>query len=434
MGKRAVSLILAVILAFCLLPAAMAAEESMDNFKKVAEYPEGKFTDVPPRVWYQGYVIDAYEFGLITGDSESTFSPSRGVTIAEAITLAARIHSIHCTGGFQFVQDMPWYKTYVDYAIENGIIGADEYVTQDDMNAEATRMQYAAIMAKALPDSALPEINTVEDGAVPDVKMTDAHAADIYRLYRAGILTGRDKKGTFDPDANINRAEIAALAMRMAVPALRESVTLKKDLAGYYSGDLARLLITPADAEGEYNVKFFVRNAYVETAGTGTVEDGVLKILLGPANEDDGVMTARFMKSGDRYVFVVDEYPGEHPVKAGDTFTMEPVEYVGYYAGELATLLITPVGKSDDVFRAMLFVKNAYPATTGSAEVEDGVLKISLGPRDEYDSILTAHFNSDGVRYILVVDEYPGEHPVRAGDTFTMQKARDFELEALDPA
>ena len=430
MKKRAIAVILVIILALSLMPAALAAE-GMDNFKKVSDYPEGHFTDVPPRVWYQQYVIEAYEYDLVKGDSESTFSPARGLTIAEAITLAARIHSIYYTGGYRFVRDMPWYKTYVDYAVENGIIGAGEYTTQDQFNAEATRSQFAAIMSGALPDSALPAINTVEDDAIPDVKMTDAHAAEIYKLYRAGILTGRDKRGTFDPETNINRAEIAAIVMRMAVTALRESVTLKKDYTGYYSGDLARLLITPADAEGEFDVMFFVRNAYGETAGTGTVEDGVLKIILGPRNEDDDVMTARFMTSGDRYVFVVDDYPGSHAVKAGDTFTMEMVEYVGYYAGELATLLVTPEEDSDDIFNVMFFVKNAYSATTGTAAVEDGVLKISLGPRDEDDDVMTAHFNSDGVRYILVVDDYPGSHVIKAGDSFTMQKARDFELGAL---
>ncbi len=432
MKRRAVSVILAVVLAFSLMPAALAAE-GMDNFRKVQDYPEGHFTDVPPRVWYQGYVIDAYEFGLVLGDSENTFSPSRGMTIAEAITLAARIHCIYYTGGYRFVQDMPWYKTYVDYAVENGIIGADEYTTQDDMNAEATRMQYAAIMAKALPDSEFPEISTIEDDAIPDVKMTDAGAADIYKLYRAGILTGRDKFGTFYPETKINRAEVATLAMRMVVPALRESMTLKRDYTGYYAGDLARLIITPADDEGGYDVRFFVRNAYGETAGRGTAEDGVLKILLGPGNEDDDVMTAHFEKKDGVYVFTVDEYPGTHAVKAGDTFTMDTVEYVGYYAGDLATLLITPVGGSKDEFSVRFFVKNAYTSTAGTAAVEDGVLKISLGPRDEDDSVMTAHLYGcgDGFRYIFTVDDYPGNHTVRAGDSFTLQKARDFEFGAL---
>jgi hypothetical protein len=144
-------------------------------------------------------------------------------------------------------------------------------------------------------------------------------------------------------------------------------------------------------------------------------------------------MTARFTAGGGRYVFTVAEYPGEHPVKAGDTFTMETVEYVGYYAGDLATLLITPVDGSTDEFSVRFFVKNAYTSTAGTAAVEDGVLKICLGPRDEDDSVMTAHLYGcgDGFRYIFTVDEYPGNHTVRAGDSFTLQKARDFEFEAL---
>jgi len=426
MKKRAVALMLAVILSFCLLPAALAAE-GMENFKKVNDYPEGKFTDVPAGDWYAESVKNAYEFDLVTGDSESTFSPARGVRIAEAITLASRIHSIYHTGGFRFVQGDPWYQVYVDYAVENGIIKDGEY---PDMTAEATRVQYAAIMSKALPDGALSAINTVEDNAIPDVKMADPHAADIYKLYRAGVLTGRDARGTFDPRANINRAEVATLVMRMAVPANRMEFTLRADYTGYYSGDLARLLVTPAEAEGEYDVVFFVRNAYGEAAGKATVEDGGLKITLGPADEGDSVMTARFMTRGDKYVFVVDDYPGDHVVKTGDSFTMDMVEYVGYYSGDLARLMVTPDEDSDDTFNVMFFVKNAYSATEGVAAVEDGVLKITLGPRDEDDDVMTAHFMSDGIRYIFVVDDYPGQHLVKAGDAFTMNKAEDFELGA----
>ena len=104
MKKRAIAVILVIILALSLMPAALAAE-GMDNFKKVNDYPEGHFTDVPPRVWYQQYVIEAYEYDLVKGYPDCTFLPARGLTIAEAIALATRIHSIYYTGGYRFVQE-----------------------------------------------------------------------------------------------------------------------------------------------------------------------------------------------------------------------------------------------------------------------------------------------------------------------------------------
>ena len=48
----------------------------------------------------------------------------------------------------------------------------------------------------------------------------------VYRLYRAGILTGSDDLGTFYPDSSIQRSAVAAIVTRMASPALRKTVTL----------------------------------------------------------------------------------------------------------------------------------------------------------------------------------------------------------------
>lgn len=224
MKKTVITLVLVIILVFCLSAVALAAEEGLSNFTKVNTYPDGKFTDVPAAEWYAGSVKNAFEFDLVKGESDSRFAPGGSVNIAAAITLACRIHSIYYTGQANFVQGNPWYQVYVDYAVANGIIRAGEYA---NMEAKATRVQYAAIMSKALPDSALPAINTVDDNAIPDVLLSHAHAADIYKLYRAGILTGSDTKGTFHPQSDIKRSEVAALVTRMADPGLRKSVTLK---------------------------------------------------------------------------------------------------------------------------------------------------------------------------------------------------------------
>ena len=78
-----------------------------------------------------------------------------------------------------------------------------------------SRQEFASILANALPDSALLEINNVPDGSIPDVYRSDT---GIYRLYRAGILSGYDDQGTFRPNSPITRAEVAAILVRMADP------------------------------------------------------------------------------------------------------------------------------------------------------------------------------------------------------------------------
>ena len=64
----------------------------------------------------------------------------------------------------------------------------------------------------------LPQINSLDrvKAAVPDVSAKSGGADEIYRLYAAGILSGVDSSLTFRPEATITRAEVAAIAARMA--------------------------------------------------------------------------------------------------------------------------------------------------------------------------------------------------------------------------
>ena len=184
------------------------------HFSLRNEYINGQFSDVSPDAWYVGSVKSAYAFGLMKGNSATTFAPNGYVTIAEAVTMAARIHSIYTTGGESFYLDPnKWYQAYFEYAYENDIITAEYFY--GNVNARATRAQCAEIFANALPDEALSERNHIEDGFIPDVKPDHKYAASIYKLYRAGVLTGGNNF-SFDPASSISRAEAAAIVSRMA--------------------------------------------------------------------------------------------------------------------------------------------------------------------------------------------------------------------------
>lgn len=194
------------------------------HFPRQATYTQGQFTDVPPEQWFTNNVADAFAFGLMKGKSATSFVPYGDVTVAEAITMAARIHSIYTTGSENFVASGPWYQVYLDYAYQNGIITKAYY--NSDVNQKATRAQFAEIFANALPADGLSPMNSVADNAIPDVKMSASYAASVYKLYRAGILAGGNAKGTFSPGTFITRAECAAIVSRMAESNNRVAFTL----------------------------------------------------------------------------------------------------------------------------------------------------------------------------------------------------------------
>ena len=194
------------------------------HFPKMTVYFQGQFSDVPANQWFTNNVANAFSFGLMKGNSATTFDPYGDVTVAEAVAMAARIHSIYTTGTENFTQGTPWYQCYLDYAYQNKIISYAYY--NCDVKHKATRAQFAEIFAAALPDEALSIKNSVSDNAVPDVKMKDSYSAPVYKLYRAGILAGGDAKGTFSPGTFITRAECATIVARMADSDNRVSFSL----------------------------------------------------------------------------------------------------------------------------------------------------------------------------------------------------------------
>ena len=244
--QRFLSGLLALVLALTLLPAAaLAAAPGLSNFTKVNTYVPGTFTDVSGE-WYAQNVQTAYELGLVLGTSDTTFSPDENISLAAALALACRLHSIYHTGSADFVQGDPWYQVYEDYAVLNGIISAGSFANYD---VSATRRQFVGILAKALPGEALEEINTVADGAIPDVAAGSACYDDIYTLYRAGILSGNDSAGNFTPDSSIQRSGVAAIVTRMADPSLRQSVHLVPEAGSVTLSETALTLDVGSTAE-----------------------------------------------------------------------------------------------------------------------------------------------------------------------------------------
>ena len=184
------------------------------------------FTDVSKADWYYDSVRSAWKNGLIDGVTKTQFQPDSTLTVAQAIKLAAALHQLEHLGKVTLRNGSPWYSSYVEYAVANDIIEkAYQNYTDAQMNAPVTRGEFVHIFHGA--ESAYAAINTVADNSIPDVKMTDKFAAEIYEFYRAGILTGSDAKGTFHSASSIKRSEVSAILVRMFDTASRQNITLK---------------------------------------------------------------------------------------------------------------------------------------------------------------------------------------------------------------
>ncbi len=218
MKQRMTALILTLALSLGLFVTGASAA----GFSRGKTYTPGQFTDVADSAWYATSVKDCYELGLMSGNSDTTFNPSGMFTLAEAATIAARMHDIY-NGGSGTIPGAAgdWYQGAVDYCVNNGIFAAGDF---DSYTRSATRAEMAAIMAAALPDDAWAAKNQVTQ--LPDVTAVTPGSEAIFKLYNAGVFTGSDAYGKFQPYACITRAEVAAIVARCADESQRKVLNL----------------------------------------------------------------------------------------------------------------------------------------------------------------------------------------------------------------
>lgn len=195
------------------------------HFERVLRYVQNQFNDVKSSDWFGKYVETAYEMGLMNGVDKKVFDVNGNVTIAQAVTLAARVHNIYETGGdtsvFKSKSGEAWYMAYARYGIDYGVIDDEVYkAVQISPNRAASRLEFSYIVGNALPADALATINNVDFGDIPDVDYNTPAGKIVYGFYRSGILAGFTD-GSFNPEDNITRAQVAAVMTRMGDSAQR---------------------------------------------------------------------------------------------------------------------------------------------------------------------------------------------------------------------
>ena len=200
------------------------------------------FLDVADDAWYYDEVTEAVSTGIISGKTETEFKPDDLLTYAEAIKLAACMNQVYTNGVVTLSTGDPWYQPFAEYCVENNII-TKEY----NYNDKVTRAGYMEIFANALPDEAFDDINNIPAGSILDVKDNAPYAIYVYKMYRAGIVTGVDELHNCNPEANIKRCEVATIISRMMDKGKRVEFDINEE-----------------DAEEEYIEKIYIKDDIID--------------------------------------------------------------------------------------------------------------------------------------------------------------------------
>ena len=217
---KKISLALFLLVLFVFLAPITAAQ-----FSKTNTVANDTFTDLAKDKWYYNDICCAYELGLMNGKGAHLFDPDGNLSIAQAITIVARIRQAYDgTGEVLLNSDgKNWYDGYVRYAKEKGILTENQF---DSYDRNAKRYEVAALFADALPTAYYKALNKVV--YIPDLSKSADYYEKVLLLYNAGIMIGNDDYGTFYPENTIKRSEVAAIVNRVALPENRLIKTLTK--------------------------------------------------------------------------------------------------------------------------------------------------------------------------------------------------------------
>ena len=168
------------------------------------------FTDVKSGDWFCPYVKYVYDNGLFAGTSETTFEPNTAMTRGMFVTvLWAREGKPSAKDSTFKDLKADWYKTAVNWAAANGIIGGydAEHFGPDDY---VTRQQMAAIMYQYAKYKGY---DTEANGSLDQFKDASSVAsyAETAMKWAVGHRIIAGTGNGLEPDGNATRAQVAVV-------------------------------------------------------------------------------------------------------------------------------------------------------------------------------------------------------------------------------
>ena len=269
--------------------------------------PSAKFTDINTH-WAKDSVDYVVGRGLLSGTSDTAFSPNSAMTRGMLVTALGRLAGVdvkaYTTNSFTDVKADSTFRPYIEWAYKKGIvqgIGNQQFAP----DRAITREEIAVIFANYAKATGYTLPVTREAVAYADASSIGSSYNDAVKaMQQAGIMMGgNDNK--FNPKANATRAELSSMLHRYI-----------------------KLTITPATAQGwalnDDGQYLYYKDGKALT-GTQTI-DGVKYFF-----ETNGTLKTGWVKDGDNWRF----YSGNNRI-AGKWLELDGKWYYFNADGSLA--------------------------------------------------------------------------------------------------
>lgn len=172
------------------------------------------FTDVKEADWYYEAVKFAFEKGITSGVSETTYAPNDKVTRGQFITMLCRAHGIKEMTGDNFTDcGNTWYTGYLAAAKQLGIsngVGDNKFAPEKEISREEmVTLIYNYLKSVGKVDEEISETSFNDNDAISDwAKSGVAFASN------KGYVNGKGDN-IFDPSGDATRSELAQIFFNM---------------------------------------------------------------------------------------------------------------------------------------------------------------------------------------------------------------------------
>jgi len=182
--------------------------------QSASDAQDNLFTDVSEKDWFYDAVSFAYEYGLMTGTGNKTFSPAANTSRSMIVTILWRLEGepdAADPGSFADVADGKWYSKAVAWAAENGIVdgySADKFGPEDIITHEQmVKILYSYGDYKKYNVSARGDLSSFTDSP-------SSWALEYMKWAAAeGLLQGKDNV-LLSSRGNTTRSECAVILQR----------------------------------------------------------------------------------------------------------------------------------------------------------------------------------------------------------------------------
>lgn len=175
------------------------------------------FPDVKGSAWYYNAVTYCAEKGIFNGNKDGSFAPAKSITRAEFVVALANYSGEDITAQncdrFSDVKASHWYYRAVAWAANQGIVSGTSDTTYSPAK-QITRQELCVMLNNFLIYKGITDVADNSQPFADDAKIAAwAHEA-VYIIKAAGIIAGMEDN-RFEPRGNATRAQVAQIMMQL---------------------------------------------------------------------------------------------------------------------------------------------------------------------------------------------------------------------------